>query len=472
MASTATRHDVIIIGTGQAGVPLATRLAGEGRRVAIIERGALGGSCVNVGCTPTKTMIASARAAHDARTAGRLGVHAREVIVDYPAVVARKDAIVDRWRAGVAKRLEAAAERVRLLRGTGRFVAPDEVEVEGERLTAPVIVINTGARPATASIEGLAGVPFLDYRSALELRQLPEHLAVIGGGYIGCELGQMFRRFGSRVTIVYRGTRLLSREDRDCAGAIEEVFRGEQIALRPSAKVERVRAAGAGVVVQLAGGEAVEASHLLVAVGRRPNTDDLGCERAGLRLDENGFVIVDDHYATNVPGVYAVGDVAPGPQFTHAAWDDHRLLFDHLLGRPARRRSERLVPATVFTDPQVARVGLTEDQAKERGQRYEVASMPFGQIARAIETDQPGGTIKVLVDPDSEKILGASLTGSEAGELLHVFAVLMQAGATARAIVDAEFVHPTFAEGLQTLVMKLPRYALSPGYSGGQKSRG
>jgi pyruvate/2-oxoglutarate dehydrogenase complex dihydrolipoamide dehydrogenase (E3) component len=452
--------DVIVIGGGQAGVPLAARLAEAGRRVLLAERQELGGTCVNYGCTPTKTMIASARAAHVARTAARLGVHAGDVRVDLAAVVDRKDAIVRQWREGVRKRLERAGERLRVVHGHARFVGPREVEVAGERHQAEVVVIDVGARPVVPPIPGLDAVAWLDNHRVMDVRQLPSHLVVLGGGYIGCEFAQMFRRFGSAVTVIDRGEHLMSMEDPETSQSLEEVFRAEDIRLELRAKVESVAPAEGGLAVRVAGGPEIRGSHLLVAVGRRPNTDDLGCEAGGVERDERGFIPVDDHYHASAKGVYAVGDATPGPQFTHASWDDHRLLFDHLLGRLARKRSERIVPITAFTDPQVARVGLTEREAKDRGVRYEVATMPFGSIARAIETDEKAGTMKVLLDPQTERILGAAIVGAEAGELIHVFVPVMLAGTTARALVDAEYVHPTFAEGVQSLVMRLKRYAL------------
>jgi pyruvate/2-oxoglutarate dehydrogenase complex dihydrolipoamide dehydrogenase (E3) component len=283
---------------------------------------------------------------------------------------------------------------------------------------------------------------------------------VVGGGYIGCELAQAFRRFGAAVTMVEPGPHLLAREDPEASQAIEAAFREEGITLHLGARAIGAAAADGGVAVQLSTGAWIAGSHLLVATGRRPNTDDLGCEAAGVLLDARGFVQVDDLYRTSAPGVYAVGDCAGGPQFTHAAWDDHRLLFDVLMARPGRGRKDRLVPYTVYTDPQVAGVGLTEREARARGVAHEVATMPFGQIARAIETDETAGVLKVLVDPATEQILGASIVGAEAGELIHVFVPLIRAGVSARAIVDSEFVHPTFAEGLQSLVMRLPRYSL------------
>jgi pyruvate/2-oxoglutarate dehydrogenase complex dihydrolipoamide dehydrogenase (E3) component len=294
----------------------------------------------------------------------------------------------------------------------------------------------------------------------MQLRELPRRLVILGGGYIGCEFGQMFRRFGADVTIVDRGEHLLAREDEDVSAAIEKVFRGEGIELRLGATVERVSGGPGDLAVHLAGGERIGGSHLLVAVGRRPNTDDLGCEAAGIALDEHGYVRVDDGYQTTAEGVFAVADATPGPQFTHASWDDHRLLFDILLGRSRRGRSSRTVPYTVFTDPQIAGVGLSEREARARGVEYELATMPFGDIARAIEVDETAGVLKLLLDPGRERILGARIVGVEAGELIHQFVWLLRADASPRAIVDAEAVHPTFSEGVQSLVMKLGRFAL------------
>jgi pyruvate/2-oxoglutarate dehydrogenase complex dihydrolipoamide dehydrogenase (E3) component len=380
--------------------------------------------------------------------------------VDFPAVVARKDAVVHRWRDGVMRRIASGGDRLVFARGHARFVGPRAVAIGADRHAAPVVVVNVGARPAVPRVDGLGSVPWLDSRRVMELRELPRHLVVLGGGYVGCELAQMFRRFGAEVTIVGRGPHLLDREDPEISTELERVFRDEGISLRLGVSVRSVAPAQGGVVVTAGEGEPIRGSHLLVATGRVPNTDDLGCEAAGIALDARGFIIVGDHHETNVPGVFAVGDATPEPQFTHVSWDDHRILFDHLMRRRSRGRAGRIVPSTVFTDPQVARVGLTEEEAKARGVAYEAATMPFGDVARAIETDETAGFMKVLVDPETERILGAALVGAEVGELLHVFVVLMQAGAPARAIVDAEFVHPTFSEGLQSLVMRLDRFAL------------
>jgi pyruvate/2-oxoglutarate dehydrogenase complex dihydrolipoamide dehydrogenase (E3) component len=452
--------DAIVIGTGQAGVPLATRLARAGKTVLVAERGFLGGTCVNTGCTPTKTLIASARAAHVARTAGRLGVEAGPVRVDLAAVVARKDAIVREWREGVERRIAGAAPNLRLVRGHARFVGERTVEIAGERHRGGVVIVNVGARPVEPPIPGLGGVPWLDNRRVMELKELPAHLLVVGGGYVGCELAQAYRRFGATVTVIEPAPHLLAQGDPDLSEALEGVFRAEGIALHLGASAVEVSGAAGGISVRLSTGASVLGTQLLVVTGRRPNTDDLGCDAAGVRLDGRGFVAVDDHYRTSAEGVYAVGDCSGGPQFTHAAWDDHRLLYDVLMGRPGRGRRDRVIPYTAYTDPQVAGVGLSERDARAKGVRCEVATLPFAHVARAIETDERAGVLKVLLDPASERILGAFIAGAEAGELIHVFAVLIAAGATARAIVEMEAVHPSFAEGVQSVVMRLERYAL------------
>jgi len=452
--------DVIVIGSGQAGVPLAARLAESGKEVVIVEAGPLGGTCVNVGCTPTKTMVASARAAHVARGAARLGVKVGAVKVDLGAIVDRKDEIVRRWREGVGSRLEGAGERLKLIEGRARFSGAREIEVSGERYSADTVIVNVGARARVPVVRGLDRVDWLDSSGVMELREVPDHLVIVGGGYVACEFGQMFRRFGSEVTIMERAGHLLSREDPEVSDAIEQVFRAEGIEVVTGAEVVEVTEGEGELIVRCGGGQESRGSHLLVAVGRVPNTGDLGCDTAGVELDDRGFIEVDDSYRTSADGVYAVGDCNGGPQFTHNSWDDHRILYDILMGRREGGRSGRITPSTVFTDPQVARVGLSEREVQARGVDYEVATMPFGHIARAIELDETAGVMKVLIDPQTERVVGASIVGCEAGELIHSFLMLMMARAPARAVVDAQLVHPALAEGLQALVMKLDRYRL------------
>ncbi len=454
--------DVLIIGSGQAGAPLSWRLARAGRRVVLAERGHLGGTCVNEGCTPTKTFIASAEAAHRARRAGELGIETGPVRVDWPRVLQRKRDIVETWRGGVASNVEKAAPELTLARGHARFTGPRTVVVGEDVFEADVVIVNTGGRPRIPPIPGLEDVPYLDSTSVMEVERVPEHLVVLGGGYIGCEFAQAFARFGSRVTILQAGPHLLDREDQDVSEALEEAFREEDIELRLGARATRVEAAGDELRVTLEGDdEPVTGSHLLVATGRVPNTGELGCDAAGIELDERGYVVVDDHYRTSVEGVYAVGDCTGGPQFTHTSWDDHRILFDLLHGDERRTREDRLVPHATFTDPQVARVGLSEREARERGLEVEVATLSFGRIARAYETARPAGLVKVLLDPKSERLVGATVVGAEGAELVSVYEMLMAADAPASALVDAEMIHPSFAEGLQTAVMRLDRYRLS-----------
>ena len=453
--------DVIIIGSGQAGAPLAYRFSRAAKSVILFEGSDLGGTCVNVGCTPTKTFIASADAAHWARRGPEFGVETGEVRVDMAAVVARKNEIVEMWRSGVERNVEKHAEHLTLVREHARLLGPGLVGAGGEEYRADTIIVNVGLRPMVPPIPGLDQVAYLTNEDVMDLEVVPDHLIVLGGGYIGCEFGQAYRRFGAEVSIVGRADHLIPPEDHDVTEALAEVFEQEGIRLHLGAQAERVEKTDAGVRLHLEGGRVIEGSHLLVAVGRTPNTDSLGCVETGVALDPRGYIVVDDHYRTSVPGIYAVGDVTGGSLFTHASWDDHRILFDLFEGNERRTRKDRLVPSTVFTDPQLARVGLTEREATEAGVDYEVATMPFGRIARAVETRQPAGLMKVLIDPGTEKILGAVILGAQAGELIHVFSMIMQAGASAQTIVDAEMVHPTFAEGLQTLMMRLDRYALS-----------
>lgn len=450
--------DVLVIGAGQADVPLATRFAGRGRQTVLFERKHPGGTCVNYGCTPSKAMIASAQAAHDARRAEQLGVRVRGVEVDLDAVVDRKEALVREWRASVESSIREAGDCLRYVGEHARFVEPGVVEAGGERWTADTIVLDVGARPRVLPLPGLDGVPWLDNTRALALRECPEQLLVLGGGYIGCELGQMWRRFGAPVTVADRREHLLAREDPEVSEVIEQAFREDEIALRLGAGAERVRREGEEIVLTPKGGEELRGSHLLVAAGRTPNTDDLGCAAAGIELDDGGHIRIDDHYRTSADGVYAVGDVTGGPQFTHTAWDDGRILFGLLTGEGTRTRADRLIPWGVFTDPQVGRVGLSEREARERGIPYELAEKPFRSVARARETERAAGLLRVLVSPDTERVLGAAVVGAEAAELVHVLVALMAADAPASALVNAESIHPTFAEGVQSVLRMLERY--------------
>lgn len=457
---TETRHyDAAIIGTGQGGKPLATALAGAGYRTAIIERGDVGGSCVNEGCTPTKTMVASARAAYLARRASDYGVETGPVSVDMTKVRQRKRDIVDRFRGGGEKRLQST-DNLDLLMGEARFAGSRELEVDlnGDgslRLSADRIFINTGTRPAVPPVEGIEEVPFLDNRSVMELDEVPEHLVVLGGGYVGLEFGQMFRRFGSRVTIVQRNAQLLPREDEDVAGGVADILRedGIEVLLGTSAlRAARSDDGGVRLKVRTPDEErALEGSHLLVATGRVPNTDRLNLSAAGIKTDGKGFVRVDERLETSVPGVWAMGDVKGGPAFTHISYDDFRVIRANLLDGREESIEGRPVSYTVYTDPQLGRVGLSEKEAREQGYNFKVARMPMKHVARALETDESRGFMKTVVDAKSDRILGAAILGLEGGELMSMIHIAMLGDMPFTVLRDAPFAHPTLAESFNNL---------------------
>lgn len=451
--------DGIVIGTGQAGKPLAGALAEAGWRMAIIEKGRVGGTCVVEGCTPTKTMVASARAAYVARRGADYGVNTGPVSVDMEVVRKRKRDIVDSWSGGSQKGMERH-ETMELIFGTARFTGGHEVTVDlndgGTRvLTADNIFINAGARPFVPPIPGLDAVEYLDSTSVMELGDVPEHLIVLGGGYIGLEFGQMFRRFGASVTIVERGPRLMIREDEDISDAMAEILTGEGIDVLLETAAAAVRpGSGGGVEVDVTTPQAprtIEGSHLLVATGRRPNTDLLDAEKAGIEVGERGFITVNDRLETNVPGVYALGDINGGPPFTHIAYDDYRVVKANLLGDGGASRQGRQLPYTLFTDPQLGRIGLTEREARERGLDVRIAKLPMSSVARAIEADETRGLMKAVVDADTDLILGAAVLGIEGGEVASVLQVAMIGGVPYTALRDGVFAHPTLSESLNNL---------------------
>jgi len=450
-------YDAIIIGAGQAGGPLSTALARGGKRTALIEREHVGGACINAGCTPTKTMVASARVAYLARRASDYGVGTGPVSVDLARVRERKRAIVQSFRSGSQRRIEKTPG-VDLIFGDATFTGPRQIAVGDRELRADWVFINTGGRPSAPGIEGLDRVPTLDSTSIMELERVPGHLVVLGGGYIGLEFAQMFRRFGSRVTLVEREPQLLPQEDEDIADAVATILREDGIDLLLQAQVRRARATAAGVrfEVDAPGGEhRVEGSHVLVAAGRVPNTDRLNLAAAGVETDGRGFVRVNERLETGVPGVYALGDVKGGPAFTHISYDDYRIIRTNLLQGGHAGTTDRLVPYTVYIDPQLGRIGLTEKEARQRGIDYRVAQMPMTSVARALETDESRGVMKVLVAPDTGRILGAAVLGIEGGELMSVLQLAMMGNVSYRTIRDAIFAHPTLAESLNNLFMKL-----------------
>lgn len=454
----AEEYDVIVVGAGQAGVPFARACAEAGRRTALVEAVHIGGTCINEGCTPTKTMVASARVAYLARRAADYGVQAGPVSVDVAAVTARAAAIVQSWRDGGESRLRQAG--VELLFGQARFSGPRTLEVAlrdgGARtLAAPTVLINTGVRPAVPDLPGLDSVPFLDSTAMLALNRLPEHLLVLGGGYIGLEFGQMLRRFGSRVTVVQRGPRLLAREDADIAEALAAILRedGLEVLLDTAAR-SAAPAPDGGVDLTVAtpeGQRTLRGSHLLVAAGRTPNSDRLNLAAAGVATDRRGAISVNARLETSAPGVYAAGDITGGPAFTHISYDDFRILKANLLDGGDRSTTGRLVPYTVFTDPQLGRVGLGEEEARAQGRAVKVARMPMRYVARALETDEPRGLMKAVVDAQTDQILGFAMLGIEGGEIMSAVQLAMLGGLTASAIRDTALAHPTLAESLNNL---------------------
>ncbi|WP_216322207.1 mercuric reductase [Deinococcus aestuarii] len=456
-----TSFDVLIIGGGQAGIPLAHALAGEGRRVALAERKHLGGSCVNFGCTPTKAVLASARVAHQARRAAEYGLGVPEVRVDFPAVLARARRIADESRAGLEERL-SDTDNPRWLRGHARLEGRDgggfRVRVGDQLVTAAQVVLNTGTRSVIPDVEGLAEADVLHAGNWLDRGELPEHLALLGGGYIGAEMSQFYRRMGSRVTVIEQGEQLMDREDPDVASVLQDALRGEGIELRLNTELRRVERAGPGLRLTLGRNgrdETLEVTHLFVATGRLPNTDDLGLETVGARVAEHGTVEVDARLATNVPGLWVAGDIRGGPMFTHSAWDDHRVLLSQLAGDGSRTTAGRIVPYGVFTDPQLGRVGLTERQAREAGLGVRVACYEMGKNGKATEIGETQGLVKLVTEAESGKILGAAVLAAEGTEIVHVYIDLMNADAPVDRLRDAVHIHPTLAEATQSVTRLL-----------------
>ncbi|MFQ5572337.1 MAG: mercuric reductase [Rhodothermales bacterium] len=457
------KYDAIIIGSGQAGKPLAVSMARAGWKTAIIEREHVGGTCVNVGCTPTKTMVASARVAYLARRADDYGVQPNPVRVNMAEVRKRKQAIVESFRNGSQRQLENT-EGVDLLFGDASFTGPKTVQVrlksgEIRDLTADKIFINTGGRPEKPPVTGLDTVQTLDSTSIMELDVLPEHLLVLGGGYIGLEFGQMFRRFGSEVTVVQRGKQLLAREDPDVADEVAKIVREDGVEVLLETQALRAEKATDGkirlVVRSKAGERTLTGTHLLVAAGRAPNTETLNLGAAGVQTDKRGFVQTNDRLETNVPGIYALGDVKGGPAFTHISYDDFRIIRTNLLEGGNTTTTGRLVPYTVYIDPQLGGVGLSETEARAQGRRIRVAKIPMGHVARALEMDEPRGFMKAVIDADTNQILGYTVLGIEGGELMSMVEIAMMGNVPYTALRDAIFAHPTLAEGLNTLFTTL-----------------
>ncbi len=451
-------YDAIIIGTGQAGPSLAARLARASMQVAIVERDRFGGTCVNVGCTPTKTLVASAHAAHVARRGADFGVRIDgPITVDMKKVKARKDAVVRPSTEGVENWLKTT-ENVTVCEGHAHFESPHTVRVGEERLEADKIFINVGTRAFVPPFPGLQSVDYLTNAGMMEVDFLPEHLIIIGGSYIGLEFGQMYRRFGSEVTIVERLSRLISRDDEDVSAAVQEIVENEGVEVRVEAECITAEKRGDQVVVGLTcetGAREAVGSHLLLAVGRRPNTDDLGVGEAGLAVDERGYIQVDDQLRTNVPGVWALGDCNGRGAFTHTSYNDYEIVAANLLDDDPRRVSDRILTSALYIDPPLARVGMTEAQARKSGRKALIGRRMMTRVSRAKEKGETQGFMKIIVDADTEEILGATILGVGGDEIIHCILDVMYAKAPYTVIQRAVHIHPTVAELIPTMLGEL-----------------
>jgi len=449
------KYDAIVIGTGQAGPSLAADLARQGKKTAILERGKFGGTCVNYGCIPTKTMVASARAAFVARRAAEYGVRIGGAIeVDMARVIARKEEVVAKSRNGVETWLRGTAG-VDVFEGHGRFVGPQVVKVGDEELQAEQIFINVGTRAHRPPIEGLNDVETLTNVDMLAMESVPKHLVVVGGSYIGLEFGQMYRRFGSEVTIVERANALVSREDPDVSAAAQEILEAEGIAVHTDSNCISVSPHRGGVEVGIRCGDeplSVVGSHVLVAVGRVPNTDDLGLESAGVRMNERGYIQVDDRLQTSAEGVWAMGDVNGRGAFTHTSYNDYEIVADQLWGTGKRRVSDRILAYALYVDPPFARVGMSEKDARESGRDILVARRPMTKVGRAVEKGETLGFMKALVDAKTERILGFSIVGTGGDEAIHSVLDIMYADVPYTVIRNAMHIHPTVSELIPTLL--------------------
>lgn len=448
------RYDAIVIGCGQGGWPLCLRFVDLGWQVALIEQGPLGGTCINTGCTPTKTMVHRAQIAYYARNAARWGVHTDNVSVDLPAIVEQKNKVVMKFRGSKDTKVERTSN-LRLYRGHARFTSPRSVQVGDALLESDRIFINTGGRPRFPKIPGLDPTASLTNETIMELTAIPQHLLILGGGYIGVEFSQMFRRFGSKVTIIHNQAQILSREDPEIAAELQKALEGEGITFRLNSQTTKVEHQKGIVKVSISGpngASEVAGTHLLVATGRRPNTDDLGLEKAGVETDKSGYVRVNPRLETNVPGIWAIGDVKGPPAFTHISYNDFQIIDANLTQGKNLTTDHRIVPYCVFTDPQLGGAGMTEKEARAAGYKLKIGSIPMSRVARAIERDETAGLMKVIVDASNDRVLGASILASEGGELVHVLYTLMLGNLPYTVLKGAMFIHPTLAEGFFALL--------------------
>jgi pyruvate/2-oxoglutarate dehydrogenase complex dihydrolipoamide dehydrogenase (E3) component len=453
-----TTYDAIIIGTGQAGPPLARRLAGAGMKVAIIERKLFGGTCVNTGCIPTKTMVASAYAAHMARRAAEFGVETPgSVSVDMQRVKARKDAISGQSRVGVESSLRKL-ENCSVYQGHARFESPGEVSVGSERLAAERIFINVGARAVVPQMRGLDQIQYFTNSSLLDIDFLPRHLIIVGGSYVGLEFGQMFRRFGSEVSIIEMGSRLAHREDEDVSAAIQEILEREGIHIRVNAKCIGFSRHGEEVIATadcVEGASEINGTHVLLAVGRRPNTDDLGLDKAGVAVSEHGYIEVDDQLRSSVPGIWALGDCNGKGAFTHTSYNDFEIVAANLLDHDPRRVSDRILAYGLYIDPPLGRAGMTDAEVRKSGRRALIGKRPMTRVGRAVEKGETQGFMKIVVDAGTGEILGAAILGTGGDEAIHSILDVMYAKAPYQVIQRAVHIHPTVSELIPTMLGEL-----------------
>jgi pyruvate/2-oxoglutarate dehydrogenase complex dihydrolipoamide dehydrogenase (E3) component len=448
------KYDAIIIGSGQAGNPLAHRLADLGWSVALIEKKNLGGTCINVGCTPTKTMVHRAQVAHYARNAARWGVNASNVSVDLAKIVAQKDEVVLSFRSGQQKQVDKRPT-LRLHRGHARFVGAHQLKVGDDLLESERIFIDTGARPSIPAIPGLESVPYLTNESNMQLTNVPEHLLILGGGYIGLEFGQMFRRFGSRVTVLHAGAQIVAREDSEIMAELQKALEAEGIQFLLSARATCAENKNGAVNLSFesaAGSSRVTGSHLLIATGRSPNTDDLGLDKAGVESGKNGYIKVNGRLETSISGIWALGDCKGGPAFTHISYNDFQIIYGNLVDGKNLTIENRPVPYCLFTDPQLGGVGMTEKEARAKGYKLKIGRRSMAHVARAIERGETAGLMKIVVDASNDRILGASILASEGGELVQILAAVMLADQPYTLLKGAIYIHPTLAEGFFALM--------------------
>lgn len=454
--------DAIIIGSGQAGTPLAKKLAKAGMQTAIIEKRWIGGTCINDGCSPTKAMIASARMAATSRKSSALGINIQNISVDLPAIVERKNLIVAHFRNGAQEGLEKM-DNLEIIFGIAQFTGLKTLSVEmedggKEELMADLIFINTGASPTIPPIPGAGDIPYLTSTTILDLTVIPEHLLIVGGGYIGLELGQMFNRFGSKITLLETNEIFLKREDRDIANCLSAILQDEGMTIHCKALATKFEQSDKQIKahVTIDGNPTeINCSHVLLAAGRTPQTSYLQLQKTGVEVTDKGFIKVNDQLETSQPGVYALGDVKGGPAFTHISYNDHLVVYKNIVKKAGITFKNRMVPYCMFTDPQLGRIGLTEDEAKKQGLNYKVASLDMKYVARGIETGETLGLMKAVVDADTKQILGAAIIGEQGGEVMSVLQMAMMGNITYEQLRENIFAHPLYSESINNLFMKL-----------------